>query len=581
MMNPILRELINKHLSTATPLPEDFSKFLEELNLLLDAQQSGPIQAADQQTERDQGQLDNWPVEIITTLLKKLAVQEHTKGLYNTLVEELASKFEFSRVQLLVYNPVANNLRVTAVAGSNAAMPLAQAAIVPLNRGIIGKAAETRRNQTAQATEIDYSAYPDLISESTQSEIAIPLFIKQELHGVLDIQSSLPRQFSKEAVLFLDLIAAQTSYFVQNIQFRDEMQDQMDELSILQRMTTTEGWKTFSNLSSMSSSRYVYDQGRQDTVPVEDKASQHPGAALIKPLEIRGQTIGALGINAESGEELTSEEKLLLESISSEVAEALERARLFETSQRSAAELAVLNEMGNSLSQAVNEESILKNIYTYTSQLMDAPQFYVAIYHKEEETISFPYVNMHGVQVTEGHPDAHQWLPRPVGTGLTGYIIKNQVPILLDSQAEEKLAEMGLPFMRFGSETQSWLGVPMIIGRTVLGVISVQSEETPNLYNQHHLDLLTTIAYQAAIAINNTRLLTQQQLRAEQEHLVRTVTDKIRRGTDAANIMQVALEELSTILDADISAIQLGTQDSLLTQNEIKDPNNSSPNGHK
>jgi GAF domain-containing protein len=377
------------------------------------------------------------------------------------------------------------------------------------------------------------------------------------------------------------MIISQMSFFVQNIQFRNEMQDQVDELNILQRMTTTEGWKTYSNLSSLGSSRYIYDQSTQNPVPLQDPDTSHPGTALIKPLEIRGQTIGALGISADSDQELTDEEKMLLESVSSEVAEALERARLFETSQRSAAELAVLNEMGNSLSQAQNEEAILENIYTYTAKLMETPQFYVAIYNRGDETISFPYVNMHGVQVTEDHPDATQWLPRPVGTGLTGHIIKNQQPILLDSQAEEKLAEMGLPFLRFGNETQSWLGVPMIIGRTVLGVISVQSEEVPNLYNQHHLDLLTTIAYQAAIAINNTRLLSQQQLRAEQEHLVRTVTDKVRRGTDAASIMRVALEELSTILDADISAIQLGSKDNLLSQKEIEPPTNSNPNGQK
>jgi signal transduction protein with GAF and PtsI domain len=156
---------------------------------------------------------------------------------------------------------------------------------------------------------------------------------------------------------------------------------------------------------------------------------------------------------------------------------------------------------------------------------------------------------MSGERVTEGHPEYHQWYTRPVGTGLTGYIIENKHPILIDQNAEKTLEKLGLPFMQFGEETHSWLGVPMIIGERVLGVISVQ----------------------AAVAINNTRLFNQEQERAKQERTVRTITDKVRRGENIQNIMQIALEELSQVLNADVSSIQLGNQEQLLAaQQKIK-----------
>ena len=106
----------------------------------------------------------------------------------------------------------------------------------------------------------------------------------------------------------------------------------------------------------------------------------------------------------------------------------------------------------------------------------------------------------------------------------------------------------------------------MILGDRILGVISVQSETAPNLYNRHHLDLLTTIASQAAVAINNTRLFNQEQERAKQERTVRMITDKVRRGADTRSIMQIALEELSEVLHADVSVIQLGSQEQLLSE---------------
>ncbi|HKJ26269.1 MAG TPA: GAF domain-containing protein, partial [Anaerolineales bacterium] len=499
--------------------------------------------------------------------------REQVHELYQQLVDQLASKFDYPRVQLLTYNPAANSLKVVTAAGRDGHVPQTQAAVVPIGRGTIGKAGETNTAIAADAPNIHYNDYPDLISPTIQSEYALPIATDQDLIGVLNIQSETPNQFDQDTKLFLETLTTQTALIIQTIKFKNEMRDQLDELSVLQRMASTEGWKTFDSTTTLSASRYIYDQNLQATIPVEDQKELSTNASLVKPLEIRGQTIGALGITTDQTQNLTREEKMLLESVSSEVAEALERARLFETSQRSAAELAVLNEMGNSFTQAQNEEAITDHIYTYTAKLMETPQFYVAFYNYDEEEITFPYVVMDGTRVTPEHPYYDQWLPKPVGTGLTGFIIKNQQPILIDDKVEETLEELGLPFRQFGGQTHSWLGVPMIIGNRVLGVISVQSEDTPNLYNQHHLNLLTTIASQAAVSINNTRLFQQEQERAEQERLVRTITDKVRRGTDTASILQVALQELSTILNADVSTIQLGTKDQLLSKQQSPENN--------
>jgi len=289
---------------------------------------------------------------------------------------------------------------------------------------------------------------------------------------------------------------------------------------------------------------------------------------MALPLISRGQVLGALTIQSDQEKSFTPEDITSLQTMSDQLANAIENAHLFEQTEARAEELVVLNEMGAAFAQADNEEFINDNIYKYTSMLMDTSQFYVSLYHEEEQVISFPFVMMDGERVTKDHHEFDQWYARPVGTGLTGYIIENKLPILIDNNAEKTLQDLGLPFLRFGEETLSWLGVPMIIGDRILGVISVQSETTPNLYNRHHLDLLTTIASQAAVAINNTRLFNQEQDRAKQEHTVRTITDKVRRGTDTMNMMQIALEELSQVLNADMSSIQLGSQEKLLKEQE-------------
>ncbi len=64
---------------------------------------------------------------------------------------------------------------------------------------------------------------------------------------------------------------------------------------------------------------------------------------------------------------------------------------------------------------------------------------------------------------------------------------------------------------RSGSQGQSWLGVPMMIGERPIGVITVQSYTTPRVYDEHDRDLLVAVASQAAIAIQNARLFGEQQ----------------------------------------------------------------------
>ena len=58
--------------------------------------------------------------------------------------------------------------------------------------------------------------------------------------------------------------------------------------------------------------------------------------------------------------------------------------------------------------------------------------------------------------------------------------------------------------------TQSWLGVPILLGEQVTGVISVQDAE-PNLYNETHVRLMSTLAANLGTAIENARLFDETQ----------------------------------------------------------------------
>jgi GAF domain-containing protein len=182
--------------------------------------------------------------------------------------------------------------------------------------------------------------------------------------------------------------------------------------------------------------------------------------------------------------------------------------------------------------------------------------------------ISLPLVVEAGQRITPDNPRWELFQSHPADIGLTGHIIKTRQSLLIDADAEEKMAEMGLDIQSVGTNVESLVAVPMALGNRVLGAIVSQDETTPGTFGRHALELLNSVASQAAIAIDNARLFQEEQARAEQERLVRTITDRVRRGADKQAILRITLEELGQVLEAERAVIRLGTREQLLRSQE-------------
>jgi GAF domain-containing protein len=561
-MNPLLQNLIEQYYGSLEAVPPDQKSFIEMVNnlFLSVSMESGREQVAPESPA--QAIIPEEKSELYVDLLQEAAGQFRATNSPHEIFEKLTSfmtaEFNFACTRFFEYKQEAGGLELVAIKVHESI----NKDRLPPDTDTIRKAAETKKS----AVEKNLQGVPQSLTEEAFTDISIPLVAWNDFIGVLNIQTQKP--IDPDLRLFLELLTAQTALIAQSIRLKDTVQEQVAELQGMRDIAAEAKRTSFRDVASLKDQQYIYDQNLRTAVLQDDEVQLDTSGLPVKPIEVQGEMIGAFGINTGIDEPLTAEERALLEAISQEVSQALERAHLFETSQRSAAELAVLNEMGNLFSGAPDENTIVDGIYTYTSKLIETPQFYVAFYEDDTQSIYFPKVVLDGEIVTDEHPAAENFKPRPAGTGLTGHIIENRTPILIQENAEQVLKEIGLPFQKFGGQTQSWLGVPMTMGDQVLGVITVQCDTEAGLYNQHHLDLLSTIASQAAVALNNIRLFQQEQERAEQERLVRTITDKVRRGTSTKSIMQIAIEELSQVLGADVSSIQLGTAEQLIESSQ-------------
>ena len=91
---------------------------------------------------------------------------------------------------------------------------------LPIGRGLVGAAAADRRPALAPETSKD-PRYIEALAD-IRSEVAVPLMLKGELTGVLDLESVTPNAFSKDDLDTLLLLAPQVAATIENARLYEE-----------------------------------------------------------------------------------------------------------------------------------------------------------------------------------------------------------------------------------------------------------------------------------------------------------------------------------------------------------------------
>ena len=110
---------------------------------------------------------------------------------------------------------------------------------------------------------------------------------------------------------------------------------------------------------------------------------------------------------------------------------------------------------------------------------------------------------------------------RKIGDGLTSKILLTGEPLLINTDIVAKAEALGIQQM--GLPAASYLGVPIPVGDEIIGVLSVQSTEQENRFNENDLRLLSTIASSVGVALKNAQLFEEvEQAKMEAELSSRT-----------------------------------------------------------
>ncbi len=282
-----------------------------------------------------------------------------------------------------------------------------------------------------------------------------------------------------------------------------------------------------------------------DESPLERRPKEwHPEDILLVPLKGSGQEIlGVLSVDQPRNGKVPDRATIeALEIFSAQAALSVENTSLFEQTQRQLQEMTVINEISRALSATVHLEELLEVLRQQFAKLVPNESFYVALYDTATSEISFPLFLRRDESVSvEATPAIEE---------LTGYILKTGKPLLLSANASQLVEQLALPGQ--GISARSFLGVPMMLGQKAIGVMAVQDFERDRVFDAGHERALSTVAVQAAIAIENARLF--EEVRSYQDELEERVderTEALEKERDRVETLYRITSELGASLDLD------------------------------
>jgi PAS domain S-box-containing protein len=169
----------------------------------------------------------------------------------------------------------------------------------------------------------------------------------------------------------------------------------------------------------------------------------------------------------------------------------------------------VISEIVQGVMTTSNLDELLALAHRSIGKVLYAENCFIGLHDAKTDLISFQF----WMDRFDSVPP-----PQPISNGFTrsSYVLRTGKPLLLTKELKKELFEEGA-VAQGGSDSASWLGVPLLTPIRTLGVLAVQHYEKENAYSQRDLEFLSTVGNQIALAIE--RKQADEELKRSEERL--------------------------------------------------------------
>jgi sigma-B regulation protein RsbU (phosphoserine phosphatase) len=214
-------------------------------------------------------------------------------------------------------------------------------------------------------------------------------------------------------------------------------------------------------------------------------------AELVVPLRRKGRVIGALNLLSHTAGQFTETDEALLRQFGAHVAVAIENARLFEDARQYTSTLETLAEIGREFGAILQLDELLTRIANLTKRLIDYRTFGILLLNEEAGELE--------MKVAVSYGDAERMRRVQLGVGLVGYSALHKEAVLVPDVSKDPR------YINVVDDARSELVIPLMLKDRCIGVFDLESPEL-DAFTKNHVEILTLLASQAAVAIENARL---------------------------------------------------------------------------
>jgi sigma-B regulation protein RsbU (phosphoserine phosphatase) len=216
---------------------------------------------------------------------------------------------------------------------------------------------------------------------------------------------------------------------------------------------------------------------------------------LAVPLIFRGKIVGVLDIQSRHLDYFTRDQQNILAVLANRIAVAIENARLFQQVRAQAETLLVLNEVSREISSILDVEELLRRAAEALKRVIDYQILSLLLYDEQQQVFRHRLDVKHGQRV--------QGKLRVAATeGIVGAAATLRQPVVVpDVTADPR-------YLMVNPETRSELAIPMMHKGKVIGVLDLESPQL-NYFTEDHVQTLSILAANLAVAIENARLYEQ------------------------------------------------------------------------
>ena len=442
---------------------------------------------------------------------------------------------------------------------------------------------------------------------NVQSLASVALRVKGEPDGRLFLAYHTPHTFTESETRYLNAIADSASVIVDNVLLLEQIQTALEETSTLYQasrsladattaedildvvveklinehvgqafiaLLTSESWDTegatvqvikswqdesgidLEGITLRSDQFPAWNLLSSDNVVTVDDIETDDGlnemerrgiqsldtrSLAVIPLRVPKRSIGAVWISSQDAHRHTDREQRVYQAFAEQASLTLEASFLLQQTERRARQLATSTEVSQIASSILDLDELLPRVVNLIREQFGYDHVQVFLMDRDNE---YALLRASTGEAGEQLLSVNHKLAKG-SQSVIGQVTERAEPVIALDTADANVVHRPNPYLPL---TRSEMALPILIKGEVIGALDVQSDE-PNAFGDEDVAVLTTLAAQISVAIDNARLFDQAERRADEMSFLFTIATAAASADTLEESLQSVVELLLSSRD--------------------------------